>query len=128
MKESGNFPMGAAEDPAAPYREETIPELKFDVTISQTLSKTVTVKTDDYIPVKVGNPCVRIHPDTTNTDWRQAYENEHFKIQDLLQELKEYAKSDLAMSGVNTNKGKYLKKLIEACDNWIEDDYEINPE
>ena len=55
----------------------------------------------------------------------KVYEKCDFKLQDLVGELKGYVQSDLAMTGSNTGKGRYLKRLLEACDNWIEDDWEV---
>lgn len=45
---SGDYPLGAKNDPRAPWNEEENPEVEIDVTVSVTLSKTVTVKVRDY--------------------------------------------------------------------------------
>ena len=127
MSESGYYPPGAEFDPNAPYNEVEIPEREFEVTISQTLSRTVTIVTDDYYP-EYDEEDGRTYANTENTDWEKVYENCDFKLQDLLEELKGYVQSDMAMTGPNTGKGRHLKRLLEACDSWIEDDYEVCPE
>ena len=124
MSEADYYPAGAYNDPNAPYNEIEIPEHDFEVTVSQTLSRTVTITTNDYNP-EYDEEDGNIYANTENTDWKKAYENCDFKIQDLLEELKGYVQSDMAMTGPNTGKGRHLKRLLEACDGWIEDDYEV---
>lgn len=127
MYDNYNYPAGA-DNEQAPWNQEPVPEREFEVTVSQTLSRTVKIKTDDYVHVVTNERHNGIHEDyadTTDTDWKAAYQNADFKIQDLLLELKSYVQSDLAMSGTHTSKGKYLKSLLAACEGWIEDDYEV---
>lgn len=50
----GGYPLGAANDPRAPWNEEENPEVEIDVTVSVTLSKTVKVKVKDYDIVEEG--------------------------------------------------------------------------
>ena len=50
MSEADYYPAGAYNDPNASYNQPIIPERDFDLTISQSLSKDVTVSTDNYIP------------------------------------------------------------------------------
>lgn len=138
MSAADYFPTGAYNDKNAPYNEESVPEMDFKVTVSQTLSKTVTVSTNDYIPGASGVDYetddeghsyavpYQEDPDTSDTDWKAVFENCEFKIQDLLNELKRYVLSDLSMTGPNTGKGRYLRQLLEACDGWVEDDYEVS--
>jgi len=124
-----NYPMmSASELEAAPFNQEPVPEREFEVTVSQTLSRTVRIMTDDYIHVVTHEPHNRVHEDyadTSYTDWRKAYENADFKIQDLLKELESYAENDLAMTASNSGKNHYLRRLIAACKGWVEDEYEV---
>ena len=124
MSEADFYPAGAYKDSSAPYNQVEIPEKEFEVTISQTLSRTVTVTTNDYQP-EYDEETGHTYANTENTDWKKVYEKCDFKLQDLVGELKGYVQSDLAMTGSNTGKGRYLKRLLEACDNWIEDDWEV---
>jgi len=48
MTSLGDYPLGAREDPKAPWNMIENPEVEIDVTVSITLSKTVTVKVKDY--------------------------------------------------------------------------------
>ena len=45
-----NYPPGAAHDQNAPYNEPLIPERDFDVEVTITMSKVVTITTDNYVP------------------------------------------------------------------------------
>lgn len=127
MRDRDYYPAGAYDDPSAPFNEPSIPDREFEVTISQTLSKIVTVTTDDYILTgdvdEEGN--YGTWYDTSETDWNKVYNEQHFKIQDLLHELKQYVLEDMKNTGKNTGKGMYLKRLLEACDGWTEDECEV---
>lgn len=48
MNSLGDYPIGAANDPRAPYNEIENPAVEIDVKVNITLSKTVKVKVQDY--------------------------------------------------------------------------------
>ena len=54
MNSLGDYPLGTANDPKAPWNEEENPEVEIDVTVSVSLSKTVKVKVKDYDIVDEG--------------------------------------------------------------------------
>lgn len=124
-----NYPPGLSDySEDAPWNEPFIPEKNFEVTISQTFSKTVTVTTDDYLPERdfdEDTGSCYTYANTDETDWKQAYEEQHFKIQDLLSELKQYVLEDMKNTGKNTGRGKHLEELLAACDGWTEDEVEV---
>lgn len=130
-----NYPPGAQYDPSAPWNEPEIPEKEFDVTCCQTLSKTVSVFTDNYIPGASGvdyeydpegSVAVGWHDpdDTSDTNWNNEYhENDHYTPLQLIELFKKYLENDLnRMSEVKNE--KRIKHLIEECSDWIEDDVE----
>ena len=137
MRESGYFPAGAEFDPSAPYNEPIIPEKDFEVTCSQSLSKTVTVTTNNYIPGASG---VDYEPDdeggyyasgwhdpddTSDTNWTDEYHNNdyHTPLQ-LIELFKKHLENELNRMGEVKNE-KWIKHLIEECSDWTEDDIEI---
>lgn len=122
MKESGYYPAGAEYDPSAPWNEVEQPEMDFDIEVHHTLKKRVRVATNNYITEYVEENGDR-NVDTAETDWSDAFANSHFSIAEMLQILKEYVESDLAMTGTNTKKGKQLQQLLNDLDGW-ELDYE----
>lgn len=146
MRESGYFPAGAEFDPSAPYNEPIIPNEEFEVTCSQSLSRTASVWTNNYIPGAEGvdyesddeGGCYASpwhdDPDTSDTNWAEEYENNGYKTPlQLIQMLKEYLEQDLKKweeedkkephKWAATQVRKY-KALIEECDCWTEDETE----
>lgn len=118
-----NYPPGVSDNTLdAPWNDPVVPEREFEITISQTLSKTVTVTTDNYIP-EVDLETGHVYTNTSETDWYEVYEEQHLNIQELLVILKEYATRDLKNTIPDSGKGRELKDIIEACENWIVDDY-----
>lgn len=128
MTESGYYPEGAEFDSSAPYNQSEIPEKEFEVTISQTLSKTVTVSTNDYEPEVVEekhNDIYEYNAITDNTDWEQAYhENDYHTPEQLIGLFKRYLEAELGGKQDIPRSPSYLKHLIKECEDWYEDDIE----
>lgn len=121
-----NYPPGAAHDPNAPYNEPVIPERDFDVEVTITMSKVVTITTDNYVP-EYDDEDGHTYANTENTEWDKEFENSgHFTIADLLEELKGYVVEDMKTCAPNTGKGAHLQRLLLACEDWetIEESYE----
>ena len=131
-----NYPPGAEHDPNAPYNQVDVPEKEFDVTCSQSLSKTVTVITNNYIPGASG---VDYEPDdgggycavgwhdpddTSDTNWADEYhDNEHYTPLQLIELFKKHLENELIRMGEVKNE-RWIKHLIEECSDWTEDDTE----
>lgn len=144
-----NYPMGA-DTPDAPWNQKDVPELTFDVAISQSLSKSTQVTTNDYIEGEIsedadhddeGNWFVvpsQDPPDTSDTDWKAAYSAEHYTPLELIAELKrtkeieaKHLEAQLLMTADQSDTA-YLKRqlkriqhVISECEGWIEDECEI---
>lgn len=132
-----NYPDGVNDNtPGAPWNEPEVPEKEFDVTCSQSLSKTVTVTTNNYIPGAEG---VDYEPDdeggycavgwhdpddTSDTDWEEEYSNEHYTPLQLIELFKRYLQHILDDKVQVLTLASYIKHLIEECDNWSEDETE----
>lgn len=125
MIKSGYYPPGAEFDLNAPYNQTELPEREFNVTISQTLSKTVTVLTNDYsLEVNCGEDGIYEVCDTSDTAWKKAYEdNFHTPVQ-LIKILKLVLEENKKKGIVFKTEG-YTNDLIEECEDWCVDDYEI---
>ena len=110
---SSNYPMmSQSEESNAPWNEKRNEELAFDVDVTFTMSKRVTVKTDDYEQKDD-------YTDTSLTDFEMAYDaNGHYTIAELLNELKTYIMADMKTCGDGTGKGVHLRHLLEECDGW----------
>ena len=144
MIESGYYPPGVEFDPSAPWNESTVPEKEFEITCSQSLSKTVSVLTDNYIPGasgvdyesddEGGYTAVGWHDsdDTSDTNWDKEYKNGHYTPLELINKFKEYLVKqwDILKDAEEANdartkqKKREIKHLIEECEGWTEDETE----
>lgn len=136
MSEADFYPAGAYSDPSAPYNQVDVPEKEFDVTCTQTLSRTVSVLTSNYIPGASG---VDYEPDdeggyyasgwhdpddTSDTNWADEYhDNDYLTPLQLIEIFKQYLENDLNRMGEVKNE-RWIKHLIEECSNWTEDETE----
>ena len=116
-----NYPVGAdTED--APWNQHDNKELEFEVTISQSLSKTTTVVTTDYEEEEDYNDCLNqkvLVANTDNTNWQEAYRECHYEPYDLITLLK-----DILTTGKLPSE-KERKGLIKECEDWVVDETEV---
>ena len=144
---SGYYPGGLTDwSSNTPWNEPYVPEKDFEITCSQSLSRTAEVWTSNYVPGASGcdyEPdgeggycaCGWHDPDdTSDTNWAEEYENNGYKTPlQLIQMLKEYLEKDLRDiqkdmlpndRSYKATKVRQLKGLIEECDCWTEDETE----
>ena len=144
LRANSNYPpMSQSEWDRAPFNQPDPDEMDFDVTCSQSLSKTVTVVTNNYIPGASrvdyepddeGGYCATAYhddPDTSDTNWAVEYhDNDHYTPIQLIglykESLKEQLKSWEGMDDMAPAKAqiKRIEHLIEECEGWVEDDTE----
>lgn len=127
MNTDGNYPPGAANDPNAPWNEKETPEREFEVCITQTLSKTVKVTTNNYIPDGGVDEDGHYYfdADTSDTNWKEVYKDSHYTPLELIEKFRDFLKSTLQDQLGGTLKYAHRIMLIEECENWIEDETEI---
>ena len=126
MTESGYYPSGAEFDSRAPWNEREVSSRRFDVCVSQTLSKNTEVATDDYSPeVDQDEDGYHSYADTSNTDWKEAYKNEHLTPLQLIGEFKEFLTKHLPDPVVDVKEFRRFKHLIAECEGWTEDETEV---
>lgn len=115
-KESGYYPEGSEFDPNAPWNREDPPKRKFDVYVSQSLSKSTSVVTNDYTPDENGEA------DTRTICWSDVYsESEHYTPLQLIGLLSRILEQKIKETRSKTKK-QFYKFLIEECNGWIEDE------
>lgn len=105
-------------------------EHTFNVTISQTLSKTVPVKTNQYIIEEktCDEEGTKLYYNTQNTDWEKVIENSYiYTPQELLIEFDRFLEYDLEEDLSETERQR-LTRLQENCRYWCNDETEIIPE
>lgn len=123
MRESGFYPPGAEFDPNAPYNEVSIPEKAFDVCVSQTLSKSTGIYTNNYL-LEFDDESGRTYANTEETDWKKAYQNVAMTPLDIINAAEKIAKT-LLEQGQTRVGGVYLKSLVSDCKGWTEDELEV---
>jgi hypothetical protein len=136
-----NYPPGLSDNtPGAPWNEPVIHEKDFEVTCSQSLSRTATVTTNNYIP-RCDEGCedgIGYHDewaDTSDTNWADEYESNGYKTPlELIGMLREYLEKDLRDiqrdmlpndRSFKATKARMLKGLIEECEAWTEDEIDF---
>ena len=137
MRESGYYPPGAEFDPSAPYNQSDPDDMDFDVTCSQTLSKTVTVTTNNYIPGAEGvdyesddeGGCYAVpyhdDPDTSDTNWAEEYHDNQYHTPAQLLELFKQCLEENMKNGLVFKTPKFTEDLIKECEGWCEDETEF---
>lgn len=146
MYDNYNYPAGA-DTPDAPWNEVEVPEKDFDVTISQSLSRDITVTTNNYVPGASG---VDYEPDdeggycacgwqdsddTSDTDWAEVYkENGHLTPLQLIERFHAILKVEQKnverrqakkFSPIRKMKLGFIKHLIAECEGWTNDETEF---
>lgn len=120
-----NYPVGA-DNKDAPWNKEEAPIKEFDVFISQTLSKSTTVSTNNYIyNVEKGEDGeVEEDIDTSETNWERAYTEEHLTLIELIRECKKFLLKCKQNEYYSKDKVT-IDKLLRECEGWISDDLVI---
>lgn len=100
-----------------PREEKTLPNREFYVDVSYTILKKAKVVTDDYTPILTedGRICAE---NTANTDWKEAYESEHYTVLELLHELEQYINKELCMVAAGSGRGRELQRMKEDVQGW----------
>jgi hypothetical protein len=134
---ASNYPPGVSDStPDAPWNQSDPDDMDFDVTCSQTLSKTVTVTTNNYIPGAEGvdyesddeGGCYAVHyhddPDTSDTNWAEEYHDNQYHTPAQLLELFKQCLEENMKNGLVFKTPKFSEDLIKECEGWIEDETE----
>lgn len=125
------YPMGAYNDPNAPFNEQTDPDpIEVECKVSVTLQKAVIVETDNYsidYDEESGNYDIDLH-DSYNELAEKAGE-QHYSLTELLTELIGYIKRDLC-ADIPEKRKRELREMLADAEGWEEycvevDDYEI---
>ena len=124
---NSNYPPGAANDPRAPYNERPMEEV--EVTVKTSLIKETGVEAS-------GGHWVReteIEPDGTRStvsfyetdeDLKETFLNAHRSAIQIIRDCEKIAKA-LLLNGKRFFAGIYLPTLIDDCDDWEEENFEI---
>lgn len=125
MKESDYYPAGAWNDQSAPYNQPEPQEMDFDVNVHTTLQKDAKIRTNNYIP-EFDEEDGRTYPNTDDTNWIDAYKEYNHTPLELIQLFKECLEY-LQENNIKwaSRKRYFIKGLIEECDGWNEEEFEV---
>ena len=125
-----NYHPGAANDPRAPYNERPMEEV--DVTVKTSLIKETVVETSEGHWVHE----TEIEPDGTRStvsfyetdeNLEETFLDTHRSAIQIIRDCEKIAKV-LLLNGKRFFAGIYLPTLIDDCDDWEEEDFEITQE
>ena len=133
MYDNYNYPVGS-DGSDAPYNQSDPEPVEVNVCISQTLHKSTTISTTDYVAEECED-CERdddgefvttggVSYNFSDSDLLNAYKNDSWTIPELLYELKDYIKQDLNR-GCSESKKAWLERMMKACEGWELDEEEV---
>lgn len=111
------YPAGAYDDPSAPWNEQVIDPKEVECHATITIETDVLVKTDQY-QSHIDDEDGSTYYEFDGVDWEDEYNKSCITISEMLNELKKYVEQDIANTGKNTGRGRYLKRLLNACQGW----------
>ena len=123
-----NYPPGAANDPCAPYNER--PMLEVDVTAKSVLIKETVIETSEGHYVRE----TEIEPDGTRStvgfyetdeDQTEAFLNAHRSAIQIIRDCQKICQ-ELVRFGNRFFAGIYLPTLVDDCDDWEEETFEVD--
>ena len=122
-----NYPPGAANDPRAPYNERPLEEV--DVTVKTSLIKETVVETSEGHWVQE----TEIEPDgsrstvgfyETDEDLKETFFNAHRSAIQIIRDCEKIC-TELVRVGNRFYNKIYLPNLIDDCQDWEEENFEI---
>ena len=124
---NSNYPPGAANDPRAPYNERPMEEV--DVTAKSVLIKETVVETSEHHTVvereiEADGSYSTIAYEDPEIDLRDAFESEHRRPIEIISDCRKICQELVRCGNVWFAK-KYIPKLINDCEDWEEEDFEV---
>lgn len=126
MYNNSDYPIGT-DTPLAPWNQASVPGIKRDCEVTETISRRITLSTTDYSVEEDWNDefgkC--ISADTSETNWNEEYSCKEYTALELIARLKSYVAEDIKNSQPNTDKAIKLRRLLDACKGWEQVEFEV---
>ena len=124
---SDNYPPGAANDPRAPYNER--PMLEVDVAAKSVLIKETVVETSEHHTVvereiEVDGSYSTIAYEEPEIDLKDEFLGNHRRPIEIISDCRKICQELVRCGNVWFAK-KYIPKLINDCEDWEEEDFEV---
>ena len=122
-----NYPPGAANDPRAPYNER--PGMETEVTVKTSLIKETVIETSEGHYVQE----TEIEPDGTRStvgfyetdeDLKETFLNAHRSAIQIIRDCEKICNA-LLKDGKRFYASIYIPTLVDDCDDWEEENFEI---
>lgn len=127
MRDCDYYPLGAYNDPNAPYNEVELPDIEVSCEVSITLAKKdAPVFTGNYVNEcddEEGYESVEVLD--TYQELADKYDAQHYSISWMLQQLARYIEAELKDDGITMARRNELSKMLEDCQGWVEGDTDI---
>ena len=126
-----NYPLGADNDPRAPWNQSKPSEMEIEVWASNTLSRKAYVLVDDYkvLPPdserdEDGNITHSHNIDFSECNLKEAYRKQYYTIKEVLAALQEVTES-INEHGLNDTNLRRLNRLARENNYWTVDEEEV---
>ena len=119
MRDADYYPLGAANDPNAPYNEVEMPEIEVECCVTYTLQRDSELMTNEVYYDEGWEVC-------EDADLWRAYEYDRMDIPTLLAELVKYIDGEL-QGDISRQRKAELMQMRESAIGWeiVERDIEI---
>lgn len=126
MRDSDYYPAGAYNDANAPFNEPAEPDpIEVECDTAVTLRKTVTVETGNYAPEYDDDGSFDIELFDDCIDLANKLEEQHYSLDDLLNELVKYIKNDLC-ADLPEKRKRELRQMLADAEGWELDSIEVD--
>lgn len=121
-----NYPLGAANDPNAPWNQVDPVELDVRVSASNTLSRQATIAVTDYTSEvdydDDGHPFNSI--DFSSCNFKEGFESSYYSVKELLEQFSIEVEK-LNSVGLTDEGLRRLNRLAREAETWEEDEFEV---
>lgn len=111
MRESGYYPMGAENDPRAPWNEVEQEEVKRECLACFDVRRRLDVATSDYTQYGLDDV------DTSDVDWASEYADRHYDPVELISALKDVVRRWCA-DAIPSREKRRISRLLREAEGW----------
>ena len=126
-----NYPLGAEDDPRAPYNQVDLPERELEVWASNTLSRAALIKVRDYkvLPPDVerdeeGHVTYYKNIDYSECNLKEQFQHQCYTVKELFNCL-QMTIADINAHGLTSQNLQMLNRLSREFEYWTVDEEEV---
>ena len=126
-----NYPMGAADDPRAPWNQVDPPEIEVEVWASNSLSRATLIRVNDYKELppdaekdEEGHITYSANRDFSECNLSEHFKNQCYSIKEIFDELRMVV-DDVNTHGLTDQNLQILNRLAREGEYWSVDEEEV---